>query len=93
VVIRVAVTVATWLVALFFLTSNGQHFTHGITVLLAAVFGALPWLSLIRRRQRARDRLVAFVVLAVSAVIAVAVSCHLPRAYRVQQEFNAKSTP
>ena len=89
-VLRVAVTSAAWLVALFFLTSSGQYFTHAITVLLAAVLGALPWLSLIRRRHRARDRFVALAVLTASAVIAVFVSWHLPRAYQAQQEFNAK---
>lgn len=88
-VLRVALTVAAWLVALFFLTSNGQHFTHGIVILLAAVLGALPWLSLVRRHHRTRDRLVALAVLTASAVIVFFVSWHLPRAYQAQQEFNA----
>lgn len=91
-VARVAVTVAVWLVGFLFLTSNGQHFTHAITLLVAAVLGALPWLSLVRRRHSVARRLVALAVLAASAVVVVLVSWHLPRAYEAQQEFNARSS-
>jgi len=89
-VVRVTVTFAAWLVGLLFLTSNGQHFTHAITVLLAAVLGAVPWLSLIRRRHSVGRRLVALAVLTASGVIVVMVALHLPKAYEAQQEFNAR---
>lgn len=90
-IVRAAVTCAAWLIALFFLTSDGQQFTHGLALLLAAVLGALPWLPLVRRRHSAGQRLVAGAVLTASAVIAISMSLHLPTAYEAQQEFNARS--
>ena len=80
-------TVGVWLVGLAFLTTNGRHFTHGIAVLLSAVLGALPWVSLLRRQHSARQRLAAVAVVAASAVIAVRVSLHLPHAYEEQQRY------
>lgn len=90
--VRVAITFAAWLTALFFLTSDGQQFAHAIALLLAAVLGALPWVSLVRRGHSARHRVVAIAVLFASAVIAISVASQLPRAYEAQQEFNARST-
>jgi uncharacterized PurR-regulated membrane protein YhhQ (DUF165 family) len=86
---RGAVTVATWLIALLFLATNGQHFTHGIILLLAAVLGALPWLSCLRRRHGERQRAVAVAVVFLSALIVTKIAFHLPGAYEKQRQFNS----
>ena len=85
---RAAITVAVWLVCLAFLTTNGQHFTHGLAVLLSTVLGAAPWVSLLRRQHSARQRFAAVAVVAASAIVAIKVSLHLPKAYAEQQRIN-----
>jgi hypothetical protein len=90
---RIALTATVWLVGLVFLTTNDQHFTHGIAVLLSAVLGALPWVSLLRREHSRRQRFAAVAVVAASAVMAAKVTLHLPRAYEEQQRNNARSAP
>ena len=91
---RTGITVAVWLVGLAFLTTNGQHFNHGIAVLLSAVLGAVPWVSLMRHQHSPRHRFAAVAVVALSAIVAVQVSLHLPRAYWEQQRINTrKATP
>jgi hypothetical protein len=82
---RAAITAAVWLVALACLSTNGQHFTHAIALLLAALLGALPWVPLLRRQHSARERFAALAVVVASTVMAVRVSFDLPRAHEEQQ--------
>jgi len=89
---RIAITLAVWLAGLAFLTTNGQHFTHGLAVLLSAVLGAAPWVSLLRRQHSARQRFAAVAIVAASAFVAIKVSLHLPRAYEEQQRTIARRT-
>ena len=85
---RTVITVAIWLVGLLFLFTNGQHFTHGLVLVGCGVFGSLPWVPLVARRQDARRRIVAIVVVGLSAVVIFRVSVHLPAAYKAQRQFN-----
>jgi hypothetical protein len=85
---RTAMTAAVWLVGFLFLLTDGQHFTHGIVVLLSAIVGALPWVPLLRRRHTAGKRVAALAVVGGSAVIVVKVCLHLPAAYEAQRRFN-----
>ena len=81
---RTVITLAVWLVGFLFLVTNGEHFTHGLVVLGCCVFGSLPWVPLVSRRQDARRRIAALVVVGLSAAVIVRVSSHLPAAYDAQ---------
>jgi len=85
---RTVITLAVWLVGFLFLLTDGQHFTHGLVVLGCCVLGSLPWVPLVFRRQDARRRIAAIVVVGVSAAVIVRVSRHLPSAYDAQRQFN-----